>query len=55
MEKKILSCAFNIDTACVEVRYEGNGKLSICCPRVEDMVAENMYEQSKLDCTSFYS
>ena len=49
MEKKVLSCEFNIDTACVEVKYADGSKLSICCPRVEDMVAENMYERSELD------
>ena len=49
MEKKVLSCGFNIDTACVEVTYEGGTKLSIYCPRVEDMVAKNMYERSELD------
>ena len=49
MEKKVLSCAFNIDTACVEARYEDGSKLSIYCPRVEDMVAKNMYERSELD------
>ena len=49
MEKKVLSCTFNIDTACVEVVYENGSKLSIYCPRVEDMVAENMYERSELD------
>ena len=48
MEKKVLSCAFNIDTACVEVSYEDGSKLSIYCPRVEDMVAENVYERSVL-------
>lgn len=48
MEKKVLSCGFNIDTACVEVRYESGSKLSIYCPRVEDMVAENMHERSAL-------
>ena len=42
MEKKVLSCGFNIDTACVEARYEDGSKLSIYCPRVEDMVAENI-------------
>lgn len=49
MEKKVVSCAFNIDTACVEVKYEDVSKLAIYCPRVEDMVAENMYERSELD------
>ena len=48
MEKKVLSCEFNIDTACVEVQYEGGSKLAIYCPRVEDLVAENMYERSEL-------
>ena len=47
--EKVLSCGFNIDTACVEVRYESGSKLAIYCPRVEDMVAENMYERSELD------
>ena len=42
MEKKVLSCELNIDTACVEVVCEDDSKLSIYCPRVEDMVAENM-------------
>lgn len=49
MEKKAISCEFNIDTACVEVVYENGSKLAIYCPRVEDMVAENMYERSELD------
>ena len=49
MEKKVLSCGFNIDTACVEIKYADGRKLSIYCPRVEDMVAENMYERSALD------
>ena len=49
MEKKVISCGFNIDTACVEVKYADGSKLSIYCPRVENMVAENMYERSELD------
>ena len=49
MEMKVLSCEFNIDTASVEVKYENGIKLSIYCPRVEDMVAKNMYERSELD------
>ena len=48
MEKKVLSCEFNIDAACVEVAYEDGSKLSIYCPRVENVVAENMYERSEL-------
>ena len=33
--KKLLSCEFNIDTACVELRYTGGEKLSIYTRGVE--------------------
>ncbi len=54
--RKVLSCEFNMDTACVEVRYvdcNSDGKmmsnvLSIYCPTVGDQFAENMYERSEL-------
>ena len=49
MEKKVLSCEFNIDTACVEVRYEDGSILSIDCTGVENEIARNMYEASELD------
>ena len=46
---KIISCEFNIDTACVEVKYQEGGMISIDCTRVENEVARNMYEASELD------
>lgn len=46
---KIISCEFNIDTACVEVKYAGGSMISIDCTRVENEVARNMYEASELD------
>ena len=49
MEKKVLSCTFNIDTACVEVKYTDGSMISIDCTRVENEVARNMYEASELD------
>ena len=49
MEKKVLSCEFNIDTACVEVRYEDGTMLAVDCTRVENEIARNMYEASELD------
>lgn len=49
MEKKVLSCEFNIDTACVEVRYADGSMISIDCTRVENEIARNMHEASKLD------
>ena len=33
---KLTSCEFNIDTACVELRYAGGGGINIYCPGVED-------------------
>ena len=47
--KKQLSCEFNMDTACVELKYEDGTLVSIDCIAVEDQVARNMYEQSELD------
>ncbi len=46
---KIISCEFNIDTACVEVKYADGSMISIDCTRVENEVARNMYEASELD------
>ena len=46
---KILSCEFNIDTACVELRYSDGTMISIDCTAVENEVADNMYQSSELD------
>ncbi|MBQ7340819.1 MAG: hypothetical protein IJW41_01440 [Oscillospiraceae bacterium] len=46
---KIISCEFNTDTACVEVKYADGGMSSIDCTRVENEFAQNMYEASELD------
>ena len=46
---KILSCEFNIDTACVELRYTNGTMISIDCTAVENEVADNMYQRSELD------
>lgn len=46
---KILSCEFNIDTACVELRLSDGTMISIDCTAVENEVARNMYERSELD------
>ena len=49
MEKKVLSCKFNMDTGCVEVRYTGGSMISINCTKVENEIARNMYEAIELD------
>ena len=43
---KILSCEFNIDTVCVELRLSDGTMISIA---VENEVADNMYQRSELD------
>ena len=49
MDKKVISCAFNIDTACVEVRFVDGSMISVDCTLVEAEVARNMYESSDLE------
>ncbi len=46
---KILSCEFNIDTACVELKLTDGTMISIDCIAVENEVADNMYQRSELD------
>ena len=46
---RIISCEFNIDTACVEVKYADGSMISIDCTKVENEIARNMYEASELD------
>ena len=47
--RKVLSCEFNIDTACVELCLEGGTLLSINCIDLEDKVAYNIYQRLELD------
>ena len=54
--KKLLCCAFNMDTACVELRFSDGSLCSIDTIAVENEIARNMYERSELDycdCCSF--
>ena len=47
--RKILSCEFNPDTACVELGLYDGTLLSIDCTAVENEVANSMYQRSELD------
>ena len=47
--RRIISCQFNIDTACVDVEYENGFVLSIYTPTVEDAVAHTIQQRSELD------
>lgn len=46
---KILSCAFNMDTACVELKFSDGSMIAIDTIAVENEVADNMYQRSELD------
>ncbi len=41
--KKLISCEFNMDTGCVELRYADSGMIAIDCTTVEREVADNMH------------
>ena len=47
--RKIVSCEFNMDTACVELRMDDGTLLSIDCTAVENEVTNSMYQRSELD------
>ena len=47
--EKLISCAFNMDTACVELWFSDGTLCSIDTIAVENEIARNMYERSELD------
>ena len=47
--KNIKSCEFNMDTGCVELRFQDGSMISIDCTAVENEVANSMYQRSELD------
>ena len=47
--ESLLSCEFNMNTACVELRYLDGSMISIDCTAVENEVTDNMYQRSELD------
>ena len=46
---RLLSCEFNIDNACVELKYADGSMVSIDCTAVENEVADNRFQRSELD------
>lgn len=47
--KRLISCEYNFDTACVELKFTDGSMISIDTIAVENEVARNMYERSELD------
>ena len=47
--ERLISCEFNMDTACVELKFTDGRMISIDMIAVENEVADNMYQRSELD------
>ena len=46
---RLVSCEFNMDTACVELKFLDGSMIAIDTIAVENEVADNMYQRSELD------
>ena len=47
--KKLISCEYNFDNCCVELKFTDGSMIAIDTIAVENEVARNMYERSELD------
>ena len=47
--KKLVSCVFNMDTACIELKFSDGSMIAIDTIAVENEVADNIYLRSELD------
>ena len=47
--ESLLSCEFNMNTACVELKFANGSMIAIDTIAVENEVADNMYQRSELD------
>ena len=46
---RLISCEFNMDNACVELKFRDSSMIAIDTIAVENEVADNMYQRSELD------
>lgn len=46
---KLIFCKFNIDTACIELRFTDGSMISIDCTAEEDEAAHTVRQRSELD------
>ena len=47
--ERLLSCEFNMDTACVELKFVDGSMISIDTIAVENEIADKIYQRSELD------
>lgn len=46
---RLISCEFNMDSACVELKFSDGSMIAIDTIAVENEVVDNMYQRSELD------
>ena len=46
---RLISCEFNMDNACVELKFANGSMTAINTIAVENEIADNMYQRSELD------
>ena len=47
--KKLISCEYNFDNCCVELKFTDGSMIAIDTIAVENEVADNMYQRSEID------
>ena len=47
--ERLISCEFNMDTACVELKFVDGSMIAIDTIAEENEIADNMYQRSELD------
>ena len=47
--KALISCAYNMDNCCVELKFTDGSMIAIDTIAVENEGADNMYQRSELD------
>ena len=47
--KTLISCAYNMDNCCVELKFADGSIIAIDTIAVENEVADNIYQRSELD------
>ena len=47
--RTLLTCAYNMDNCCVELKFTDGSTIAIDTIAVENEVADNLYQRSELD------
>ena len=46
---KLITCEFNMDSGCVELRFDDGTELDMDCPAVENKYGHTIQQRSELD------